>query len=43
MAKQGGDITGNTRKAIEVKSGKQIVSSQNAKALKAATKKKTLK
>jgi BRO family, N-terminal domain len=43
IAKQGGDIAGNTRKAIEAKSGKQIVSSQNAKALKAATKNKTLK
>ena len=43
IAKQGGDIAGNTRKAIEAKSGKQIVSSQNAKALRTATPKKTLK
>ncbi len=43
IAKQGGDIAGNTRKAIEAKSGKKIVSSQNAKVLKAATKNKTLK
>ena len=43
IAKQGGDIAGNTRKAIEAKSGKQIVSSQNAKALKPANKNKTLK
>jgi uncharacterized protein YukE len=43
IAKQGGEIAGNTRKAIEAKSGKQIVTSQNAKALKAATKNKTLK
>lgn len=31
IAKQGGTIAGNTRKAIEVKTGKKIVSSQNAK------------
>src|SRR5476651_207005 len=34
IAKQGGTIAGNTRKAIEEKSGKKIVTSQNAKALK---------
>jgi hypothetical protein len=34
VAKQGGTIAGNTRKAIESKTGKKIVSSQNAKALK---------
>jgi hypothetical protein len=34
IAKQGGTIAGNTRKAIEAKSGKKIVSSQNAKQLK---------
>ena len=43
IAKQGGDIAGNTRKAIEAKSGKQIVSSQNAKALKTVAPKKVLK
>jgi len=36
VAKEGGTIAGNTRKAIEAKTGKQIVSSQNAKQLKAA-------
>jgi hypothetical protein len=34
IAKQGGTIAGNTRKAIEAKSGKKIVSSENAKHLK---------
>ncbi len=34
IAKQGGTIAGNTRKAIEEKSGKNIVTSQNAKILK---------
>ena len=34
IAKQGGTIAGNTRKQIEVKSGKKIVSSQNANQLK---------
>ncbi len=34
IAKQGGTIAGNTRKAIEAKSGKKIVSSLNAKKLK---------
>ena len=33
IAKQGGTIAGNTRKAIEAKTGKQVVSSQNAKKL----------
>ncbi len=33
IAKQGGTIAGNTRKAIEAKTGKKIVSSQNAKKL----------
>jgi hypothetical protein len=32
-AKQGGTIAGNTRKAIEAKSGRQIVTRQNAKRL----------
>ena len=31
IAKQGGTIAGNTRKAIEAKSEKKIISSQNAK------------
>jgi hypothetical protein len=34
IAKQGGTIAGNTRKAIEAKSGKKIVSTENAKKLK---------
>ena len=34
IAHQGGTIAGNTRKQIEEKSGKKIVSPQNAKALK---------
>jgi hypothetical protein len=34
IAKQGGTIAGNTRKAIEAKSGKKIVSAENAKKLK---------
>lgn len=34
IAKQGGTIAGNTRKAIEEKSGKKIVSPLNAKKLK---------
>jgi hypothetical protein len=34
IAKQGGTIAGNTRKAIEAKSGKPIVNSRNAKRLK---------
>ena len=33
IAKQGGTIAGNTRKAIEAKTGKKVVSSQNAKKL----------
>ncbi len=39
IARQGGTIAGNTRKAIEAKTGKNIVSSQNAKALKAVNRK----
>ena len=41
IAKQGGVIAGNTRKAIEAKTGKKIVSNLNAKKLiahKAASK-----
>jgi hypothetical protein len=33
IAKQGGTIAGNTRKAIEAKSGRQIITRQNAKQL----------
>lgn len=33
VAKQGGTIAGNTRKAIEKKTGKSVVTKQNAKAL----------
>ncbi len=33
IAKQGGIIAGNTRKAIEAKTGKKVVSNQNAKKL----------
>jgi hypothetical protein len=43
IAKQGGTIAGNTRRAIEEKSGKKIVTSQNAKALKPGIKNKKLK
>ena len=42
IAKQGGTIAGNTRKAIEAKSGKKIVSSQNAKQLKQGIRRKEL-
>lgn len=34
IAREGGTIAGNTRKAIEVKTGKKVVSGLNAKALK---------
>ena len=33
IAQQGGTIAGNTRKAIEAKSGKPIISTRNAKQL----------
>jgi hypothetical protein len=36
VANQGGTIAGNTRKAIEVKTGKKVVSNQNAKQLNSA-------
>ncbi len=39
IAQQGGTIAGNTRKAIEEKSGKKIVTPQNAKVLKTGNKK----
>jgi len=41
IAKQGGTIVGNTRKAIEAKSGKKIVSKLNAKQIKILPKNKT--
>ena len=40
IAKQGGTIAGNTRKAIEAKTGKKVVSGQNAKILLANKPKK---
>ncbi len=43
IAKQGGTIAGNTRKAIEEKSGKKIVTAQNAKALNPGVANKKLK
>ena len=43
IAKQGGTIAGNTRKAIEAKSGKKIVSSLNAKGLKSKDEMKGIK
>jgi hypothetical protein len=42
VAKEGGTIAGNTRKEIESKTGKKIVSSQNAKELKASRSLKNL-
>lgn len=39
IAAQGGTIAGNTRKAIEVKTGKKVVSDLNAKGLKKGGKK----
>lgn len=43
IAKQGGVIAGNTRKAIEAKTGKKIVSGLNAKGLKGRKENKKLK
>ena len=40
IAKQGGIIAGNTRKAIEAKTGKKVVSNQNARKLLSNKKKK---
>ena len=34
IARQGGTIAGNTRKEIEAKTGKKVVSTQNARKLK---------
>lgn len=43
IAKQGGTIAGNTRKAIEAKTGKKVVSSINAKELKSVKENKKLR
>jgi hypothetical protein len=43
IAKQGGTIAGNTRKEIEAKSGKKIVSNQNAKQVSEKEKSRNLK
>jgi hypothetical protein len=43
IAQQGGTIAGDTRKAIEEKSGKKIITAQNAKALKPSVTNKKLK
>ena len=42
IAKQGGTIAGNTRKANEAKTGKKVVSDLNAKGLRQAGEKKKL-
>ena len=42
VAKQGGTIAGNTRRAIEEKSGKKIISPQNAKGIRGGTEDKKL-
>jgi len=43
IAKQGGVIAGNTRKAIEAKTGKKVVSGLNAKGLRSGKENKKLK
>lgn len=43
IARQGGTIAGNTRKEIEAKSGKKIISNQNAKSLKSQNNNNKLK
>ncbi|HWR32850.1 MAG TPA: Bro-N domain-containing protein [Chitinophagaceae bacterium] len=43
IARQGGTIAGNTRKAIEAKTGKKVVSNLNAKGLRGAKNKRQLK
>ena len=43
IAQQGGKIAGNTRKEIEAKTGKKVVSPQNARLLKGSTEKRKLK
>jgi hypothetical protein len=40
IAKQGGTIAGNTRKEIEEKTGKKVVTNQNAKQIEIDKKKK---
>ena len=42
IARQGGEVAGNTRKEIEAKTGKKIVSPMNAKALKSNQNKNNL-
>lgn len=42
IARQGGTIAGNTRKEIEAKTGKKVVSRQNAKQLQQGKSKKEL-
>jgi hypothetical protein len=42
IAKQGGTIAGNTRKEIEVKTGKKVVSEINAKQISTEIQKKKL-
>jgi 6-phosphofructokinase len=43
IAKQGGTVAGNARKEIEAKSGKKIVTAQNAKELHVKPEKNKLK
>jgi hypothetical protein len=43
IARQGGTIAGNTRKAIEAKTGKKVVSTLNAKGLRGGENNKRLK
>ena len=43
LKKQGGTIAGNTRKAIEAKTGRKVVSPLNAKALQKGVPRKKLK
>jgi hypothetical protein len=43
IARQGGTIAGNTRKEIEAKTGKKVVSNLNAKQLKGNQESKKLR
>lgn len=43
IAKQGGTIAGNTRKEIEEKTGKKVVTNQNAKQISGNSKRKVIK
>ncbi len=43
IARQGGTIAGNTRKEIEAKTGKKVVSALNAKQITEGTPRKKLK